>query len=430
MPQRQLTGSRIRARRLDQRIRQADLAVRAGISPSYLNLIEHNRRSIAGKLLNDLARLLDVDPAVLTQGADNALLAGLAAAASQTAAPTGGGAAIDRAEEFAGRFPGWADLVVAQAAEVAALRSRVQALGDRLTHDPGLGSALHAVISAVTSIRATAGILVGADRVDADWQRRFHQNIHDDAQRLTDSSQALIRTLETPPDAAAPRDPLDAAMRLLNLAGWHLPLVEAGAGVAMQLAAMGDPQGATGQVLADLLATYRNDAAAMPLDRTMAAGATHAWEPAAMAMTLDVPLAAVLRRLATLPDGPVVPVVGLVVIDGAGVQLFQRPVAGFTLSGHGACPLWPIYQALTNPCVPLRRDVVLPGGQRLRATAVAEVCGPPRFDVPSLLRATMLLVADPASGPDAAPPLPVGPGCRVCPRADCAARREPSILAG
>ncbi len=426
MPQRQLTGSRIRARRLDQRIRQSDLAVRAGISPSYLNLIEHNRRSIAGKLLNDLARLLDVDPAVLTQGADNVLLTGLAAAAAQT----GGSAAVDRAEEFAGRFPGWANLVVTQAAEVAALRSRVQALGDRLTHDPGLGLALHAVISAVTSIRATAGILVGADRVDADWQRRFHQNIHDDAQRLTDSSQALIRTLEAPPDAAAPRDPLEATMRLLSLAGWHLPLIEAGASVAMQLAAMGDPQGATGLVLADLLATYRDDAAAMPLDRTIAAGAKDGWEPAAMAMTLDVPLATVLRRLATLPDGPDVPVVGLVVIDGAGVQLFQRPVAGFTLSGHGACPLWPIYQALTNPAVPLRRDVDVPGGQRLRAYAVAEVCGQPRFDVPPLLRATMLLVADPESGPGAGPPLPVGPGCRVCPRADCAARREPSILAG
>ena len=31
---------------------------------------------------------------------------------------------------------------------------------------------------------------------------------------------------------------------------------------------------------------------------------------------------------------------------------------------------------------------------------------------------------------EAAGGLPVGPGCRVCPRAACAARREPSVLPG
>ena len=47
----QLTGNRIRERRLVMGMKQADLAAAAGISPSYLNLIEHNRRRIGGKLL-------------------------------------------------------------------------------------------------------------------------------------------------------------------------------------------------------------------------------------------------------------------------------------------------------------------------------------------------------------------------------------------
>ena len=42
-------GSRIRERRLALGLRQADVALRAGISGSYLNLIEHNRRRIAAK---------------------------------------------------------------------------------------------------------------------------------------------------------------------------------------------------------------------------------------------------------------------------------------------------------------------------------------------------------------------------------------------
>ena len=44
MPRSTLTGTRIREKRTVQNIRQADLAREVGISPSYLNLIEHNRR--------------------------------------------------------------------------------------------------------------------------------------------------------------------------------------------------------------------------------------------------------------------------------------------------------------------------------------------------------------------------------------------------
>ena len=68
MPQSQLTGTRIRDRRMDQGMRQADLARAAGISPSYLNLIEHNRRRIGGKLVNDISRVLGIDPTLLTEG--------------------------------------------------------------------------------------------------------------------------------------------------------------------------------------------------------------------------------------------------------------------------------------------------------------------------------------------------------------------------
>ncbi len=55
MSQSRLAGSRIRERRLLQQMRQSDLAERVGISPSYLNLIEHNRRRIGGKLLVNIA---------------------------------------------------------------------------------------------------------------------------------------------------------------------------------------------------------------------------------------------------------------------------------------------------------------------------------------------------------------------------------------
>ena len=77
-----LTGSRIRERRVIAGLKQADLAQQAGISASYLNLIEHNRRRIGGKLLLNIAHVLGVEPSALTEGAEAALIAALREAAN------------------------------------------------------------------------------------------------------------------------------------------------------------------------------------------------------------------------------------------------------------------------------------------------------------------------------------------------------------
>ncbi|WP_348524142.1 helix-turn-helix transcriptional regulator [Phaeobacter sp. J2-8] len=148
-----LTGSRIRERRTATGMKQAELAARAGISASYLNLIEHNRRRIGGKLLLSLARILEVEPSALIEGAEAALISTLREAA---AAQPDLRAELDRIDEFAGRFPGWAALLAANRRRVDALERTVETLTDRLTHDPHLAASLHDMLSTVTSIRSTA----------------------------------------------------------------------------------------------------------------------------------------------------------------------------------------------------------------------------------------------------------------------------------
>ena len=102
MPRRELTGSRLRQLRIDRGLKQAELARACGISPSYLNLIEHNRRRIAGGLLRKLAAKLSVDPAVLSDGAEEALTATLEMAHEHIDRT---GASVEAAEDFAARFP-------------------------------------------------------------------------------------------------------------------------------------------------------------------------------------------------------------------------------------------------------------------------------------------------------------------------------------
>ena len=71
---RTLMGTRIRERRRAKKLTQTALAKTVGISASYLNLIEHNRRGIAGRTLIALARELGMQPSDLSEGADAALI--------------------------------------------------------------------------------------------------------------------------------------------------------------------------------------------------------------------------------------------------------------------------------------------------------------------------------------------------------------------
>ena len=74
MPIPVLTGTKLRDRRLAAGLRQAQVAAQAGISASYLNLIEHNRRKVTPEVMERLADALQIDRAALVEGKDAALV--------------------------------------------------------------------------------------------------------------------------------------------------------------------------------------------------------------------------------------------------------------------------------------------------------------------------------------------------------------------
>lgn len=428
-----LTGARIRARRLDLGLKQAELARRVGISPSYLNLIEHNRRRIGGKLLAGLAAALQTRPAALSEGAE----AGLMAALREAAQVPGAAAELDRAEEFAGRFPGWAALVAEQAARVARLERTVAALDDRLANDPALSEALHEVLSVVTAIRSTAGILAEGGEIGADWQRRFHRNLHEDSRRLADSAQALVDYLDRGQKGAGtagqrllPQEELEA---WLAEAGHHLAALEGAPGAAPEAVAAeaGPVVSEAGRVRARAHAErYRRDAERLPLG-ALRADVAEGLDPVRIAARRGLDMATVLRRLATLPPGTLPAPLGLVSCDGAGAITFRKPVEGFALPRFGAgCPLWPLYMALAQPMTPVRAVLQMPATppRRFLAYAIGQPSRPGGFDGPTVTEATMLVVPEGVAPFPPGPALEAGSACRVCPRGGCPARREPSVL--
>ncbi len=414
-------------------VRQVALARTVGISAAYLNLIEHNKRRIGGKLLTDIAEALGVEAGVLAEGAEAGLVADLREAAAGLP-----GVAVEtaRAEEFAGRFAGWAGLVVAQAQRIAGLERTVEGLTDRMAHDPHLAASLHDVLTTVTAINSTASILVDTDEIEEEWRDRFHRNIHEDSQRLAESSQALVAYFDTAAEAeASAGSPQEELERWLAARDYHvagLETVEPGSAVDLPDAAA-QIGSASGQVLTKrFLRRYRGDAQAMPLAEFTARAEAQGYDPLALAAGFGTDPAAVLRRIAALPTPRGAGAIGLVICDGSGTLTFRKPIDGFALPRFGAaCPLWPLYQALGRVTAPVRAVVEMSGRERTRflTYAVAQPVAVTGFDAPSVIEATMLMLpVDRVAVPDL-PVLQIGTSCRICPQHDCPARREPSILA-
>lgn len=414
-----LTGTRLRERRQALGLRQADLAAQMGISASYLNLIEHNRRRIAEDLLTRLAAALDVSLDSLQESHAEGRLDVLRAAA---AAVPGAGAEVDRLDELVGRFPGWAATLGELHDRSRALGRVVEVLSDRMAHDPHLSASLHEVLSAVSSVRTTAAILADTDDIDPAWRQRFHHNLHADSERLALGAEALVAYLDAAGSGqeqsiASPQEEVEAWAEACD---WRLDSVQ-------DLAQSTHLASGAGRALAAALQTqFIADLAAMP-DPAFAEALTRLGpDPLALAGLFGVPVLAAFRRIALRPGSGL----GLLLCDGSGTLTLRKRVTGFSSPRFGAaCPLWPLFTALTRPETPVEAVIELPGpqGARFRARAFCQTRFPGGFRGPELREAAMLLQPELAGSEST---LEVGSTCRICPRGNCPARREPSILRG
>lgn len=455
-----LTGTRIRERRTGLKVKQADLARTAGISPAYLNLIEHNRRRVSEPVLEALAAALGLDPVALAEGASGALFDGLREAAASATVSRGVLVAsagpisvdapeLDRIEEFVGRYPGWAGVLVARQARVSALERTVEGFSERMAQDPYLADTLHEVLSSVTSLRSSAAILDETEDIEPEWRARFIRTIFEESLRLSRTAEALVGYLDTLEEAetglSSPQEEVEA---WLAVRGYRLAEIEVKTDGAVQ---MDGPRKGGSDLGEDLtrhvaeLATQaarelarahvmaaQADARALPEAVLRAAVDRFGLDPLAVSQGVGCDLPIVLRRLSTLGEaGGDVPPMGLVICDASGTLTFRKPVAGFSLPRFGAaCPLWPLYDALAAPAQPMRRVVDVAGrmAQRFVTFSVGELRQPAGFAGPNLRHAMMLIVPEPEGGAMQEAAVAVGSSCRICPRAGCLARREPSIV--
>jgi len=178
-------GATVRRLRRDRGYTQAGLAGRAGISTSYLNLIEHNRRSLTGAVALALAQAMDLDPHELSGGEEARMLAGMLEAFGD---PLFGDDPLSRDDVLA--------LAAVPQSVVRALlklhgayrsaREEARTLAERLA-DETLATAPTADIRGlVASIRSFGEILHDHADIPREERRRFLEILVRDAEQLTE----------------------------------------------------------------------------------------------------------------------------------------------------------------------------------------------------------------------------------------------------
>lgn len=188
-------GYKVRERRKQLGLTQSALAGQLGISASYLNLIEANKRTASGRLASELARALGLDVSALTGEAEQRLrddlreLPGDPVLQHIDLGP-------DYADEIVARNPNWARMILALYRAYLDSNQALALLNDRLNRDPWLQAAVHRMLTHITTIRSTAEILAGDSEVQSGQRSRFESVLHGESTRLADTAQELVSYFE------------------------------------------------------------------------------------------------------------------------------------------------------------------------------------------------------------------------------------------
>ncbi|QFG26232.1 short-chain fatty acyl-CoA regulator family protein [Actinomadura sp. WMMB 499] len=419
-------GPRLRHLRADRRISQVGLAEMLEISPSYLNQIEHNQRPLTAPVLLRLTELFGLDPEFFSPEDGTRLIADL-----REALP---GAPPAEIADLAASFPGTAHAVVD-------LHRRQQRAAEHASVLAGAHQSAPAPYELVRDFfydrhnyiheldRAAETVSDGHDPATAALDRLGSHGVRvttsDGARRHYDPG---TRTLSVSPD-------LTGAQRTFQLAT-QIALLEHG-DLLTELVGTAPFADEQARALTRIgLANYFAGAFLLPYRTFRDAAEEARYDLDALTARFAVGFETVCHRLSSLqrPRLRGVPF-SFVRVDRAGNISKRQSATGFHFSrAGGSCPLWAVYEAFST-LGDLRTQVAeMPDGRRYFWVARTVRQRSHRYGTPDRLfsiglgcelrHAHRLAYAD---GLDLVRPTttPIGLGCKVCERTDCAQRAFP-----
>lgn len=461
-------GVRLRRLREERKLTQIGLARMLGLSPSYLNQIEQNQRPLTMSVLRRLSEVFKMDVNAFSDDEQTRMIAALhEVAATLPASALGGheGDRISQAEihEIATNMPAVGRVLIDLHRRHREAAERLEAMTEKMTHqNQNPGSSTDALLIQTqpyeeardfffTHHNYFAQLDVYAEQCHTAWgladvptpglADRLEQRLREQHGVIVNNLPAekglqraynpTLRQLSLPPY-------LTPGQRAFQM-GTQLAFLE----LDTVLERMVDAPRFSSQAVRKLvrlgLANYFAAALILPYRQFLAAAEQLQYDIDLLGQRFGVSFETVCHRLSTMqrPDATGVPFF-FIRVDRAGNISKRQSAAHFHFSRvGGACPLWNVYEAFSSPGRILRQLARMPDG-RVYLWIARTVCrqtggfGQPSKDFAVALgcdiaHAHRLVYAKGLdfSNPDI--PTPIGMGCRVCERPQCAQRAFPYI---
>ncbi|WP_372405560.1 short-chain fatty acyl-CoA regulator family protein [Streptomyces luteireticuli] len=441
--------AKLRRLRREHGLNQVELARRLDISTSYLNQIEHSRRPLTAPVLLRLAEVLGVDAEFFSEAGEERLATDLRAALGDEAC--GVTVPAEDVADVARDHPEVARALVAlhrryrdaaeRAAALAAPGDTDAALPPGEPHDDvrdffyAHHNHFEPLDSAAERTADALGLPAAGRAADA-LARRLADRHGVTVVRAAPERAADVRRFD--PDRGllflSPR--LDDGRRAFQLATQlafleHGPLLDA-------LVARADVSPGPSAALARIgLADYFAGALLMPYTAFHAAAEELRYDIELLQARFGVGFETVCHRLSTLQrTGRRGVPFSFLRVDRAGNISKRQSATDFHFSRlGGTCPLWTVYEAFSAPGRILTQVAEMPDGKRYFWTARTVTRGGfghrarrAEFAVAlgcELRHAHRLVYAEGIALDDPRAATPIGLGCRICERRDCAQRARP-----
>lgn len=438
-------GSRIRQLRRTRRLTQSDLARGLGISASYLNLIEHNRRKVTVDLLLAIAGHFGVEVGDLTSSDEGRLASELMEVFSD---PQFSDSDVTNADvrDFAhtnqtigravvglyGRYRAVAQADGSAEDADGPFHRGTDAISDFLqdnrNHFPQLEAAAERIRAEIDSsgdvydvaVRSYLGNVFGIDIVVAS----LGQGI---ACRL-DSAAGELRLSD-----------LAAATSSRLLVAQQIALLSARREIDDLMASASLTEGDLPVLARNVLSNYVAAAIVMPYRSFLRACRDCRYDIERLGHRFGASFEQVCHRMTTLQRrGDSGIPFHLVRTDIAGNISKRFSLSGISIPRHsGACPKWNVYTAFMSPERINIQISETPDGARYFCIARSIIKGAHRYhDQPRYLavgigceisRAPELVYADGLDLANQQQIVAVGTSCRICPRRECANRAHPAV---
>jgi len=181
-----MLGTRLRRLRNDRGLTQVKLADQLGISASYLNLIEHNRRTLTVPLLLRLSQILEVDPQVFSPQQENLLSAEITEVLQdpmfedlQLSDTDIGALAADT--------PELCQAVLKSFGAYRKAHDDLQMVSERLAQDPVISNAGYRLRMLLTSILSFSEILHDTEDLSENERQDFSKIVMDESENLSEA---------------------------------------------------------------------------------------------------------------------------------------------------------------------------------------------------------------------------------------------------